>query len=212
MKKAGGQKVFTDEGLFGAATKRPSLLRCIKTLAPDDMLIVWKLDKRGRNVRDLIDPAGKVDFQFLKAHPTPGAESARAQVPDGKLPITATPFGRLPAAICYDMDFPRRIAQAGKQNVDFMLSRAGDWAGIDPRHTQMAQFRAIEQGFNLVRQANLGLSAAFDYQGRTLATLDDPHSGDLTLVARYQLVECIRSTRALGIGLHFSVWRQSLPW
>jgi apolipoprotein N-acyltransferase len=67
--------------------------------------------------------------------------------------------------------------------VDILLSPASDWAGIDPRHTQMAQFRAIEQGFNLLRQANLGLSAAYDYQGRTLATMDDGHSEDLTLVA-----------------------------
>jgi apolipoprotein N-acyltransferase len=37
----------------------------------------------------------------------------------------------------------------------------------------MAQFRAIEQGFKLVRQANKGFSAAFDYQGRTLAAMDE---------------------------------------
>ena len=151
----------------------------------------------------LIDPMGKIAFQFLKARPTPGPEIARAQVSDGKLPSLLTPFGKLSTAICYDMDFPRLIAQAGKQNVDIMLSPAGDWAGIDPRHTQMAQFRAIEQGFNLVRQANLGLSAAYDYQGRALAAMDDPHSRDLTLVA---------DIPSVGVHTLYARWGDWFVW
>jgi apolipoprotein N-acyltransferase len=81
------------------------------------------------------------------------------------------------------MDFPSLLTQAGKQRIDILLSPASDWSAIDPRHTQMAQFRAIEQGFNLVRQANLGLSAAYDYEGRPLATMDDPYSQEPTLNA-----------------------------
>jgi len=36
----------------------------------------------------------------------------------------------------------------------------------------MASFRGIENGFSIVRAAGHGLSTAFDYQGRTLATAD----------------------------------------
>jgi apolipoprotein N-acyltransferase len=190
--RAGAQVVFwSEEAAFVRKQNEASLLTQAQTLARTDQiylglsLAVWTAGQLRplENKIVLIDPTGKIDFQFLKARPTPGPESAMAQVPDGKLPLAATPFGRLSTAICYDMDFPSLIAQAGKQSVDIMLSPAGDWAGIDPRHTQMAQFRAIEEGFNLVRQANLGLSAAYDYQGRALATMDDPHSHDLTLVA-----------------------------
>jgi hypothetical protein len=53
-----------------------------------------------------------------------------------------------------------------------MLVPAGDWRGIDPRHSQIASFRAIEQGFNLVRQGNRGLSAAYDYEGHVMARMD----------------------------------------
>ncbi len=35
-------------------TKRPALLRCLKKLEHGDTLIVWKLDRLGRNLRDLI--------------------------------------------------------------------------------------------------------------------------------------------------------------
>lgn len=54
LKKAGCSKIFTDDGLSGATTKRPALLRCIKTLKPGDTLTVWKTDRLGRSLRDLI--------------------------------------------------------------------------------------------------------------------------------------------------------------
>src|ERR1022692_4074880 len=54
LKSAGCKKTFTDDGLSGATIKRPSLLRCLKTLKPGDTLIVWKLDRLGRSLRDLI--------------------------------------------------------------------------------------------------------------------------------------------------------------
>jgi len=53
LKKAGCKSVFKDE-ITGAILKRPALDRCLKTLQPGDTLIVWKLDRLGRSVRDLI--------------------------------------------------------------------------------------------------------------------------------------------------------------
>src|SRR5580700_5913511 len=54
LKKAGCQTVFNDEGISGTTTKRPALLRCLKKLEHGDTLIVWKLDRLGRSLRDLI--------------------------------------------------------------------------------------------------------------------------------------------------------------
>jgi DNA invertase Pin-like site-specific DNA recombinase len=54
LKKAGCTKIFTDDGISGATTKRPSLLRCLKALDRGDSLTVWKLDRLGRSLRDLI--------------------------------------------------------------------------------------------------------------------------------------------------------------
>jgi len=54
LKNAGCKTVFKDEGLSGATTKRPALLRCLKKLRSGDVLIVWKLDRLGRSLRDLI--------------------------------------------------------------------------------------------------------------------------------------------------------------
>jgi DNA invertase Pin-like site-specific DNA recombinase len=54
LKKAGCGTIFKDDGLSGATTKRPALLRCLKKLEHGDTLIVWKLDRLGRSLRDLI--------------------------------------------------------------------------------------------------------------------------------------------------------------
>jgi len=54
LKRAGCKTVFKDEGLSGATTKRPALLRCLKKLEHGDTLTVWKLDRLGRSLRDLI--------------------------------------------------------------------------------------------------------------------------------------------------------------
>jgi hypothetical protein len=45
LQKAGCKTVFKDDGLSGATTKRPALLRCLKKLENGDTLIVWKLDR-----------------------------------------------------------------------------------------------------------------------------------------------------------------------
>ena len=54
LKKVGCKTVFKDEGISGATTKRPALIRCLKTLEAGDTLIVWKMDRLGRSLRDLI--------------------------------------------------------------------------------------------------------------------------------------------------------------
>ncbi len=58
LKRAGCKALFTDE-LSGAITKRPALPRCMKKLERGDTLplfseSVWKLDRLGRSLRDLI--------------------------------------------------------------------------------------------------------------------------------------------------------------
>src|SRR5664279_1066601 len=54
LKKDGCKTIFKDAGLSGATTKRPALLRCLTELEHGDTLTVWKLDRLGRSLRDLI--------------------------------------------------------------------------------------------------------------------------------------------------------------
>jgi DNA invertase Pin-like site-specific DNA recombinase len=66
LKKAGCTTIFKDEGLSGATTKRPALTRCLKTLREGDTLMVWKLDRLGRSLRDLITLLDALRAQGIK--------------------------------------------------------------------------------------------------------------------------------------------------
>ena len=158
-------------------------------------LATWHLDvtPHMENKIVLLQPDGTCAWQFFKAHPVPGQEAAKSIRGDGKLRALDTPHGRLSAAICFDADFPRLLAQAGRLQADIVIDPSNDWKAIDPYHTRMASFRAIEQGFNLVRQTSHGLSAAFDYQGRQRASMDHFLAEDRTLVAQVP----IRGARTL---------------
>src|SRR5271156_5780690 len=53
LKKDGCKTVFKDE-VTGAHVNRPALARCLKVVQTGDTLVVWKLDRLGRSLRDLI--------------------------------------------------------------------------------------------------------------------------------------------------------------
>ena len=53
LKRAGCRKIFTDKAT-GTHIKRPELAKCLKALKAGDTLIVWKLDRLGRSLHDLI--------------------------------------------------------------------------------------------------------------------------------------------------------------
>src|SRR5450432_801007 len=65
LKKAGCKTVFKDE-VTGAHVKRPALTRCLKKLETGDTLIVWKLDRLGRSLRDLIHMLDEFKQQGVK--------------------------------------------------------------------------------------------------------------------------------------------------
>lgn len=70
LKKACCTQIFTDEGLSGVDFQRPGLIAAQKALTPGSMLIVWRLDRLGRSLIDLIGTintlAGRdIEFQSL---------------------------------------------------------------------------------------------------------------------------------------------------
>lgn len=115
-----------------------------------------------------LDPDGKRVIDYAKAYPTPAEAVVRG--PE-KIETVASELGRLGSVICFDMDFPAFLRQAGRQRADLLCVPANDWREITPYHAHIARFRAIEQGFALVRTTGNGQSVACDSSGRELAAL-----------------------------------------
>lgn len=137
-------------------------------------------DKPLENKLVLFDPEGRIVFDYWKANPVPGGEAAISAVKGRTLPVVETDFGKLGCAICFDMDFPNFLKQASQ--ADVFIAPSNDWRAIDPWHTYMATYRAIEQGFNLIRHTSHGLSAGTDYTGRVISEMDYYRSTDDVLI------------------------------
>jgi apolipoprotein N-acyltransferase len=120
----------------------------------------------------LIDPAGRIGWSYEKTHLVPFREQGVVLAGDGRLPISDSEFGRLAGAICFDQDFPTTMRQAGQAGADILIGPSNDWRAIDPAHADAAIFRAVENGYSLLRPASNGVSLAVDYRGQVRAASD----------------------------------------
>lgn len=178
---AGARIVFWGEAnSFTFSNEEAALLRRGSELARSHgiylgmAILSWHLEQKKpmENKVVLIAPDGNIQFEFHKAHPVPGSEAALTIPGDGKVRVVDTPYGRLGSVICFDADSSSLLQQAGRNRADLIIIPSNDWREIDPWHTQMAAFRAVEQGFNEVRHVSNGLSMAVDYEGRVLGVMD----------------------------------------
>jgi apolipoprotein N-acyltransferase len=133
------------------------------------------------NQNVLVGPEGRALWNYQKARPVPGMEEI-LRAGDGKLPEVDTPFGRISAVICFDLDFPQLIRQAGRSNTTLLLVAADDWPEVARNHARMARFRAVEQGLSVLRATSSGHSVAFDRFGHRIAA-NDYFAGDRVLAA-----------------------------
>ena len=63
--KAGCQKVFEDK-VSGTRADRPGLAKALEVLREGDALVVWKLDRLGRSVKQLVDLIGELRQQGVQ--------------------------------------------------------------------------------------------------------------------------------------------------
>jgi apolipoprotein N-acyltransferase len=190
--KAGAKLVFWSEG--AAQVRRsdePALIQKGAELARRNRVFLGMgllsydpgQPKPSRNKLILIGPNGDVLFEYWKSRPVPGPEKDMTETNGNPMRFADTPLGRIGAFICFDMDFPDLIRQAGRVHADLVIAPSNDWEAIDPWNTQMAVFRAVENGFNLVRNVSHGRSIATDFMGRILAETDYFTNTDHTIVA-----------------------------
>ena len=60
LRKAGCKRVY-HETVGGGVTDRPELEKCLDRLEKGDTLVVWRLDRLGRSIRDLLQIVDRLD-------------------------------------------------------------------------------------------------------------------------------------------------------
>jgi apolipoprotein N-acyltransferase len=113
-----------------------------------------------------VGPDGTVRKEGLKTRLVPGEPG---QDGSGTLPRVSASTGTWSSAVCFDLDFPSLIRQAGQNGVDLFVAPSNDWLAIAERHAHMARVRAIENGMSLLRPASNGVTLATGPLGRTRA-------------------------------------------
>ncbi|MBW1294362.1 nitrilase-related carbon-nitrogen hydrolase [Aquimarina litoralis] len=118
----------------------------------------------------LFDQTGKKVMDYWKGISVPGQETEISNNKNTGIQKVITDYGTIAGVICFDLDFPNYLK--GAEGADMLLAPSNDWKEIDPIHTDMAKFRAIEQGFNFIRQTSFGLSIGTDYTGKVISEMD----------------------------------------
>ena len=60
LRKAGCKRIY-EETMGGGTMDRPELEKCLERLEKGDTLIVWRLDRLGRSIRDLLQIVDRLD-------------------------------------------------------------------------------------------------------------------------------------------------------
>lgn len=155
--------IYTDEA-SGARKDRPGLEACLKALREGDVLLVWKLDRLGRNLRDLVVMVQElntrgVGFKTLTGH---GADI------DTTTPTGWLVFGIFAALAEYERALIRERTLAGLAS-----ARARGRKGGRKHELTKAQVRLAQAAMScrdtsvaeLVRELGVTRSTLYRYVG-----------------------------------------------
>ncbi|MFZ0245420.1 MAG: nitrilase-related carbon-nitrogen hydrolase [Candidatus Binatus sp.] len=134
-----------------------------------------------RNQSILIDNTGQILATYEKTYPVIPGEAYVSIPGPGKLPVANTPYGRMGTAICNDFHFPALARQAGRNDVDIMMAPYNDSIPFGQQDAVVAIFRAIENGYSMVKATGNGPSMITDYQGRILGRQNYGDGGGVML-------------------------------
>lgn len=130
----------------------------------------------------LFNKKGQKVIDYWKGISVPGQEAEVSNNKATGIQKIDTEYGTIAGVICFDLDFPKYLKDASGS--DIVLAPSNDWKEIDPIHTDMSKFRAIEQGFNFIRQTSFGRSIGTDYTGQVLSEMDHFTSDNKVLITQ----------------------------
>ncbi|MEJ2598822.1 MAG: nitrilase-related carbon-nitrogen hydrolase [Anaerolineales bacterium] len=136
---------------------------------------------KGENTHLFMDNNGKILLDYPKRYVSGLAELDLGEAryfrkgPE-MIQWVDTPYGRIAVSICRDLEMANFMRQAGRANVDIMLSSA--WEQERGLVIHSSYLRTIEHGFSLLRPSQHGITIAVDYNGNILNQMDFADPGD----------------------------------
>lgn len=64
LKRVGCSQIY-EEKVSGKRADRPELINCLKAMRTDDTLVVWRMDRLGRSLRDLVEIVTGLEAQGI---------------------------------------------------------------------------------------------------------------------------------------------------
>jgi apolipoprotein N-acyltransferase len=146
----------------------------------------YAAEGKGENIHILISNNGEVLLDYAKRYVTGIAELDLGEAGYFRkgpevIQWVDTPYGRIAVSICRDLEMTNYIRQAGRANVDIMLSSAYEFEQGLVIHS--SYMRTIEYGFSLLRPAQHGITMAVDHNGNVLNQMNFADPGDGILYA-----------------------------
>lgn len=166
LEAAGCAEIFTDHGISGAEFDRPGLAAALASLRPGDMLVVWRLDRLGRSLIDLVRLVTKLDTRQVEFRSL--SEAIDTSSSGGRLV-----FHMVAAMAEFERSLIGERTRAGMAAARARGSRIGRRPATTP--AQRAEARAaIQRGEMSMASA----AAAYRVHPRTLARLlkEDPNT------------------------------------
>jgi DNA invertase Pin-like site-specific DNA recombinase len=76
LKRAKCKRIFVEQK-SGRNMNRPELVLCLDKLRKGDTLVIWKLDRLGRSLRDLIEIVARLESGVSSSYHSPNTSTRR---------------------------------------------------------------------------------------------------------------------------------------
>ena len=158
LKKAGCRKIYSEQ-VSGAKTDRTELNEMIKHIREGDIIIVWKLDRLGRSLRDLVDLISK--FQKLGVGFKSLQDNIDTTTPTGKLT-----FHLFAALAEFERDIISERTKAGLKSARARGRKGGRPKGLSKQAQNKARLAE-----SLYKEEELSIKEICDYLSISKPTL-----------------------------------------
>jgi DNA invertase Pin-like site-specific DNA recombinase len=143
LEKAGCKKIFSDK-LSGAKADRPGLQEALEYLRKGDSLVVWRLDRLGRSLTDLIETVTNLEDQGIGFQSL--TESIDTTTSGGKLIFHI--FGALAE---FERNLIRERTKAGLEAARARGRKGGRPRVLDGNKMELA-FRLYDEKKNSIKE------------------------------------------------------------